>query len=95
MVLMDGVSGGRVDNALAFRRIYGNGEEAHQEALTQRGWRYLRSRRTRCARPCNAWPGRTCGWELTAGPVVYMCLLECSAEGTRAVFSAWRGWTTA
>merc|ERR1719491_1037742 len=84
VVLMDGVGGNRVDVALAFRRVYGDDEEAHQDALAQRGWRRSRSRRTRCARPCDAWPGRPCRRDLSAGPVVCTHLLECSAEGAVA-----------
>ena len=70
MVQMDGVGGDRVDDALAFRRIVGEDEEAHQY-----GW-CSRSRRTRCARPCDEWPGRPCRRELSAGPVACTHILE-------------------
>ena len=79
----------RADDALAFRCIFGKDEEAHQY-----GWR-LRSRRTRCARPCDAWPGRPCCQELSVGSVACTQMLECSAEAAMVAFAAWRGRTVA
>ena len=95
MVLTDGIVGYRVNVALAFYRVYGDDKEVHQDTLAQHGWQHLLSRRARCARPHDVWPGRSCRQELSTGPVVCTHLMECSVEGIPVAFDTWMGRTSA